>query len=122
MAHFYENLKTVEDYHASEGIEEERYTEVAEASKASEGDDKAKGAEASKEAEASKGAEGAKASEVAKRAEAVTVDDVKDLVNAAMEGLTDKLKFDILSATKIMSTNDGVEDGGAGGSETKKEE
>ena len=107
MAHFYENLKTVEDYHASKGIEEERYTEVAEAAKASEGDDKAK---AAKEAEASKGAE------------AVTADDVKDLVNAAMEGLTDKLKSDILSATKIMSTNEGAEDGSAGGSEPKKEE
>ena len=103
MAHFYENLKTVEDYHASKGIEEERYTEVA---KASEGDDKAK---ASKEAEASKGAE------------AVTADDVKDLVNAAMEGLTDKLKSDILGATKIMSTNEGAEDGGAGGDEKKEE-
>lgn len=109
MAHFYENLKTVEDYHASKGIEEERYTEVAEASKASEGDDKAKASEASK------GAEGAKASE------AVTADDVKDLVNAAMEGLTDKLKSDILSATKIMSTNDGAEDGSAGGDEKKEE-
>lgn len=106
MAHFYENLKTVEDYHASKGIEEERYTEVAEASKASEADDKAK---ASKEAEASKGAE------------AVTADDVKDLVNAAMEGLTDKLKSDILGATKIMSTNEGAEDGGAGGDEKKEE-
>ena len=106
MAHFYENLKTVEDYHASKGIEEERYTEVAEASKASEGDDKAK---AAKEAEASKGAE------------AVTADDVKDLVNAAMEGLTDKLKSDILGATKIMSTNEGAEDGGAGGDEKKEE-
>ena len=106
MAHFYENLKTVEDYHASKGIEEERYTEVAEASEA---DDKAKGAEASKEAEASKGAE------------AVTADDVKDLINAAMEGLTDKLKSDILSASKIMSTNDGAEDGGAGGDEKKEE-
>ena len=109
MAHFYENLKTVEDYHASKGIEEERYTEAAEASKASEEDDKAKASEASK------GAEGAKASE------AVTADDVKDLVNAAMEGLTDKLKSDILSATKIMSTNDGAEDGGAGGDEKKEE-
>ena len=109
MAHFYENLKTVEDYHASKGIEEERYTEEA---KASEADDKAKVAEASKGAEAS---EGAKASE------AVTADDVKDLVNAAMEGLTDKLKSDILSATKIMSTNDGAEDGGAGGDEKKEE-
>lgn len=109
MAHFYENLKTVEDYHASKGIEEERYTEVAEESKASEGDDKAKGAEASKGAEVSKGAE------------AVTADDVKDLVNAAMEGLTDKLKSDILSATKIMSTNDGAEDGGAGGDEKREE-
>ena len=109
MAHFYENLKTVEDYHASKGIEEERYTEVAEASKASEGDDKAKASEASK------GAEGAKASE------AVTADDVKDLVNAAMEGLTDKLKSDILGATKIMSTNEGAEDGGAGGDEKKEE-
>ena len=99
MAHFYENLKTVEDYHASKGIEEERYTEVAEASKE---DDKAK------------------ASEASKGAEAVTADDVKDLVNAAMEGLTDKLKSDILSATKIMSTNDGAEDGGAG--DVKKEE
>ena len=106
MAHFYENLKTVEDYHASKGIEEERYTEVAEASKASEGDDKAKGTEG---ADASKGAE------------AVTADDVKDLVNAAMEGLTDKLKSDILSASKIMSTNDGAEDGGAGGDEKKEE-
>lgn len=106
MAHFYENLKTVEDYHASKGIEEERYTEVAEASKE---DDKARGAEASK------APEGAKASE------AVTADDVKDLVNAAMEGLTDKLKSDILSATKIMSTNDGAEDGGAGGDEKKEE-
>ena len=104
MAHFYENLKTVEDYHASKGIEEERYTEVAEASKASEGDDKAK------------------ASEASKASEAVTADDVKDLVNAAMEGLTDKLKSDILGATKIMSTNEGAEDGGAGGSEPKKEE
>ena len=103
MAHFYENLKTVEDYHASKGIEEERYTEVAEASKASEGDDKAK------------------ASEAAKESEAVTADDVKDLVNAAMEGLTDKLKSDILSATKIMSTNEGAEDGGAGGDEKKEE-
>lgn len=103
MAHFYENLKTVEDYHASKGIEEERYTEVAEASK---GDDKAKASEASK------GAEGA---------EAVTADDVKDLVNAAMEGLTDKLKSDILGATKIMSTDDGVEDGGAGGDEKREE-
>lgn len=112
MAHFYENLKTVEDYHASKGIEEERYTEVAEVSKASEGDDKAK---ASKASEASKGAEGAKATE------AVTADDVKDLVNAAMEGLTDKLKSDILSATKIMSTNDGAEDGSAGGDEKKEE-
>ena len=91
MAHFYENLKTVEDYHASKGIEEERYTEAAEASKASEG------------------------------AEAVTADDVKDLVNAAMEGLTDKLKSDILSASKIMSTNEGAEDGGAGGDEKKEE-
>lgn len=109
MAHFYENLKTVEDYHASKGIEEERYTEVAEASKASEEDDKAKASEASK------GAEGAKATE------AVTADDVKDLVNAAMEGLTDKLKSDILSATKIMSTNDGAEDGSAGGDEKKEE-
>lgn len=109
MAHFYENLKTVEDYHASKGIEEERYTEVAEASKASEGDDKAKASEASK------GAEGAKATE------AVTADDVKDLVNAAMEGLTDKLKSDILSATKIMSTNEGAEDGSAGGDEKKEE-
>ena len=106
MAHFYENLKTVEDYHASKGIEEERYTEVAEASKASEGDDKAK---ASEGAEASKGAE------------AVTADDVKDLVNAAMEGLTDKLKSDILSATKIMSTNEGAEDGSAGGDEKREE-
>ena len=106
MAHFYENLKTVEDYHASKGIEEERYTEVTKASEASEGDDKAK---ASKEAEASKGAE------------AVTADDVKDLVNAAMEGLTDKLKSDILGATKIMSTNEGAEDGGAGGDEKKEE-
>ena len=88
MAHFYENLKTVEDYHASKGIEEERYTEVAEASKG---------------------------------AEAVTADDVKDLVNAAMEGLTDKLKSDILGATKIMSTNEGAEDGGAGGDEKKEE-
>ena len=103
MAHFYENLKTVEDYHASKGIEEERYTEVAEASKASEGDDKAK------------------ASEASKASEAVTADDVKDLVNAAMEGLTDKLKSDILSATKIMSTNDGAEDGSAGGDEKKEE-
>ena len=102
MAHFYENLKTVEDYHASKGIEEERYTEVAEASKASEGDDKAKAYEASK------------------ASEAVTADDVKDLVNAAMEGLTDKLKSDILSASKIMST-DGAEDGGAGGDEKKEE-
>lgn len=112
MAHFYENLKTVEDYHASKGIEEERYTDVAEASKASEGDDKAKapeGAKADDKAEASKGAE------------AVTADDVKDLVNAAMEGLTDKLKSDILSATKIMSTNEGAEDGGAGGDEKKEE-
>lgn len=109
MAHFYENLKTVEDYHASKGIEEERYTEVAEASKASEGDDKAKASEASK------GAEAAKASE------AVTADDVKDLVNAAMEGLTDKLKSDILSATKIMSTNEGAQDGSAGGDEKKEE-
>lgn len=109
MAHFYENLKTVEDYHASKGIEEERYTEVAEASKASEGDDKAKASEASKGAE------------VAKASEAVTADDVKDLVNAAMEGLTDKLKSDILSATKIMSTNEGAEDGGAGGDEKKEE-
>lgn len=109
MAHFYENLKTVEDYHASKGIEEERYTEVAEASKASEEDDKAKASKASK------GAEGAKATE------AVTADDVKDLVNAAMEGLTDKLKSDILSATKIMSTNDGAEDGSAGGDEKKEE-
>lgn len=106
MAHFYENLKTVEDYHASKGIEEERYTEVAEASKASEGDDKAKASEASKGAEAS---------------EAVTADDVKDLVNAAMEGLTDKLKSDILSATKIMSTNEGAEDGSAGGDEKREE-
>lgn len=114
MAHFYENLKTVEDYHASKGIEEERYTEVAEASKASEGDDKAKASEASKGAEASKESGGAKASE------AVTADDVKDLVNAAMEGLTDKLKSDILSATKIMST-DGAEDGSAGGEEKKEE-
>ena len=97
MAHFYENLKTVEDYHASKGIEEERYTEVAEASEA---DDKDKASEAS---------------------EAVTADDVKDLVNAAMEGLTDKLKSDILSATKIMSTNEGAEDGGAGGDEKKEE-
>lgn len=111
MAHFYENLKTVEDYHASKGIEEERYTEIAEASKASEGDDKAM---ASKASEASKGAEGAKATEV------VTADDVKDLVNAAMEGLTDKIKSDILSATKIMSTKDGAEDGSAG--VEKKEE
>lgn len=103
MAHFYENLKTVEDYHASKGIEEERYTEVAEVSKASEADDKAK------------------ASEVSKGAEAVTADDVKDLVNAAMEGLTDKLKSDILSATKIMSTNEGAEDGSAGGDEKKEE-
>ena len=110
MAHFYENLKTVEDYHASKGIEEERYTEVAEAAKASEGDDKAK---AAKEAEAS---------EASKGAEAVTADDVKDLVNAAMEGLTDKLKSDILGATKIMSTNEGAEDDSAGGSEPKKEE
>lgn len=109
MAHFYENLKTVEDYHASKGIEEERYTVEAEASKASEGDDKAEASEASK------GAEGAKASE------AVTADDVKDLVNAAMDGLTDKLKSDILSATKIMSTNDGAEDGGAGGDEKREE-
>ena len=100
MAHFYENLKTVEDYHASKGIGEERYTEVAEASKASEADDKAKASEAS---------------------EAVTADDVKDLVNAAMEGLTDKLKSDILSATKIMSTNEGAEDGSAGGDEKKEE-
>ena len=115
MAHFYENLKTVEDYHASKGIEEERYTEIAEASKASEADDKAKGAEASK------GAEGAKESEGAKASEAVTADDVKDLVNAAMEGLTDKLKSDILSATKIMSTNEGAEDGSAGGDEKKEE-
>lgn len=112
MAHFYENLKTVEDYHASKGIEEDRYTEVAEASEA---DDKAKGAEASK------GAEGAKESEGAKASEAVTADDVKDLVNAAMEGLTDKLKSDILSATKIMSTNEGAEDGSAGGDEKKEE-
>lgn len=112
MAHFYENLKTVEDYHASKGIEEERYTVVAETSKASEGDDKA---------EASKGAEGAEASKGAKGAEAVTADDVKDLVNAAMEGLTDKLKSDILSATKIMSTNEGAEDGSAGGDEKKEE-
>ena len=103
MAHFYENLKTVEDYHASKGIEEERYTEVAEASKASEGDDKAK------------------ASEAAKESEAVTADDVKDLVNAAMEGLTDKLKSDILSATNIMSTNEGAEDDSAGGDEKKEE-
>lgn len=109
MAHFYENLKTVEDYHASKGIEEERYTEVAKASKASEEDDKAKASKASE------GAEGAKATE------AVTADDVKDLVNAAMEGLTDKLKSDILSATKIMSTNDGAEDGSAGGDEKKEE-
>lgn len=109
MAHFFENLKTVEDYHASKGIEEERYTVVAEASKASEADDKA---------EASKGAE---ASEASKGAEAVTADDVKDLVNAAMEGLTDKLKSDILGATKIMSTNDGAEDGSAGGEEKKEE-
>ena len=112
MAHFYENLKTVEDYHASKGIEEERYTE---ASKASEVDDKAKASEASKGAEAAKESEGAKASE------AVTADDVKDLVNAAMEGLTDKLKSDILSATKIMSTNEGAEDGSAGGDEKKEE-
>lgn len=112
MAHFYENLKTVEDYHASKGIEEERYTEVAEASKE---DDKARGAEASKADDKAKAPEGAKASE------AVTADDVKDLVNAAMEGLTDKLKSDILSATKIMSTNDGAEDGGAGGDEKKEE-
>lgn len=109
MAHFYENLKTVEDYHASKGIEEERYTEV---SKASEGDDKA---------EASKADDKAKASEGAKASEAVTADDVKDLVNAAMEGLTDKLKSDILSATKIMSTNDGAEDGSAGGDEKREE-
>lgn len=109
MAHFYENLKTVEDYHASKGIEEERYTVEAEVSKASEGDDKAKGAEASKE------------SEVAKASDAVTADDVKDLVNAAMEGLTDKLKSDILSATKIMSTNEGAEDGSAGGDEKREE-
>lgn len=111
MAHFYENLKTVEDYHASKGIEEERYTEVAEASKASEGDDKAK---------ASEGAEASKGAEAPKGTEAVTADDVKDLVNAAMEGLTDKLKSDILSATKIMST-DGAEDGSAGGDEKKEE-
>lgn len=109
MAHFYENLKTVEDYHASKGIEEERYTIVAEASKGAEADDKA---EASKGAEASEGAEASKA---------VTADDVKDLVNAAMEGLTDKIKSDILSATKIMSTNDGAEDGSAGGDEKKEE-
>jgi hypothetical protein len=112
MAHFYENLKTVEDYHASKGIEEERYTVVAEASEA---DDKAKGAEASKADDKAKGAEASKG------AEAVTADDVKDLVNAAMEGLTDKIKSDILSATKIMSTNDGAEDGSAGGDEKKEE-
>lgn len=118
MAHFYENLKTVEDYHASKGIEEERYTEVAEASKASEADDKAK---ASKGAEGAKASEASKESEGAKATEAVTADDVKDLVNAAMEGLTDKLKSDILSATNIMSTNDGAEDGSAGGDENKEE-
>ena len=38
-----------------------------------------------------------------------------------MEGLTDKLKSDILGATKIMSTNEGAEDGGAGGDEKKEE-
>lgn len=97
MAHFYENLKTVEDYHASKGIEEERYTEV---DKASEADDKAKASEAD---------------------DAVTADDVKDLVNAAMEGLTDNLKSDILNAIKIMSTNEGAEDDSAGGDEKKEE-
>jgi hypothetical protein len=115
MAHFYENLKTVEDYHASKGIEEERYTVEAKASEGADADDKAKGAEASKADDKAKGAEAAKASE------AVTADDVKDLVNAAMEGLTDKIKSDILSATKIMSTDEGAEDGSAGGDEKKEE-